>query len=200
MPASAALVAIAPPDVPRLALATINLPVLATTLGVAVLVGHRVRVDSDVPGAPARSAVVADRRIAARNVRPGPDAAAERAGRRRARVRGRPRLRRRAADSQLLDAAARGPGVPDRGRLEGRVSAPGRTLPDRLPEVAGLQGAARVQRGAARSAPPCSPASTSAAHRRQSSARSRLHQLLHRRRPRSRGADVAGDLHPARQP
>jgi putative ABC transport system permease protein len=33
------LVAIAPPDVPRLALATINLPVLATTLGVAVLVG-----------------------------------------------------------------------------------------------------------------------------------------------------------------
>jgi putative ABC transport system permease protein len=33
------LVAIAPPDVPRLPLATINLPVLATTLGVAVLVG-----------------------------------------------------------------------------------------------------------------------------------------------------------------
>ena len=33
------LVAIAPPDVPRLGLATINLPVLATTLGVAVLVG-----------------------------------------------------------------------------------------------------------------------------------------------------------------
>jgi putative ABC transport system permease protein len=34
-----ALVAIAPPDVPRLSLATINLPVLASTLGVAVLVG-----------------------------------------------------------------------------------------------------------------------------------------------------------------
>jgi putative ABC transport system permease protein len=33
------LVAVAPPDVPRLSLATINLPVLATTLGVAVLVG-----------------------------------------------------------------------------------------------------------------------------------------------------------------
>jgi len=33
------LVAIAPPDVPRLSLATINLPVLATTLGVAIAVG-----------------------------------------------------------------------------------------------------------------------------------------------------------------
>jgi putative ABC transport system permease protein len=33
------LVALAPPDVPRLSLASINLPVLATTLGVAVLVG-----------------------------------------------------------------------------------------------------------------------------------------------------------------
>jgi putative ABC transport system permease protein len=33
------LVAIAPPDVPRLSLATINVPVLATTLGIAVLVG-----------------------------------------------------------------------------------------------------------------------------------------------------------------
>src|SRR6185295_5182636 len=33
------LVAVAPPDVPRLSLATINLPVLATTLGVAVLAG-----------------------------------------------------------------------------------------------------------------------------------------------------------------
>jgi putative ABC transport system permease protein len=60
------LVAVAPPDVPRLALATINVPVLATTLGVAIAVGlafgliptfqaRRLNLQSSLSGSPART-------------------------------------------------------------------------------------------------------------------------------------------------
>ncbi len=115
------LVAIAPADVPRLSLAAINIPVLVTTLMIAVLIGVDVWPSAGAAGSATQPAGGAFgwgqsrvRRAVSRPHSPG-------TGDRRAGARRRARVGRSAVDSKLLVASAGQSRIPDRGDPESRI-------------------------------------------------------------------------------
>ena len=99
----------------------------------------------------------------------------------------------RAADQEPVESPAGRSWLRVCAGTEGRVSASGVALCLQLPPVAELPRAARVHAHAPR-ARGAAARRRGRGDRRQSSARSRLHELVHHHRPRGRGAHLAGDL------
>ena len=187
-----AIVSLAPADIPRLANASVDLRVLGVTIAVSTLAAigfglfpllqlGRADVHSGLRGT-GRATVSGRRKHLQRLLVAGELALAV------VLLSGAALLIKSLWKVQQID-----PGFESSAGIESRVSASGVALPLRLPPLAGLRRAARVHPRTPRAGGDAARRRDSG-DRRQSPAGSRIHELVHHRGPRGRGAFVARDL------